>query len=202
MTITELLRVGTVGAASTPLATTPALRLSFVGDVHRGRSQDSLILGNYDADRATASSTYTADATDNDDDDDDDGDDGDDNDNEEEDSTLPPLLVVPSIRGSVLEPQSVPHSAAMTDATRSSYMTNDTAASRISGLSDFPLPPNQTVVSLDLARPRRGPQVLLCRRRARAGARARAGGGGQPKGVADRWPLWDRRPSGCDGDAT
>lgn len=108
-----------------------------------------MILGNYDADRATASSTYTADATDNDDDDDDDGDDGDDNDNEEEDSTLPPLLVVPSIRGSVLEPQSVPHSAAMTDATRSSYMTNDTAASRISGLSDFPLPPNQTVVSLD-----------------------------------------------------
>ncbi|KAH9061731.1 hypothetical protein EDB83DRAFT_2385459, partial [Lactarius deliciosus] len=147
----ELLRVGTVGAASTPLATSSALRLLFVGDVHRGRSQDSLTLGNYQADRASASSTSTADATDNDDDNDDNG-----NDNEEvgeaeaeEDPTVLPLLVVPSMRGSVLGPQSVPHSAATTDATRSSYMTNDTGASRISGLSDFPLPPNQTVVSLD-----------------------------------------------------
>ncbi|KAI9431937.1 hypothetical protein H4582DRAFT_1214123 [Lactarius indigo] len=147
-----LLRVGTVGAASTPLATTSTLRLSFVGDVHRGRSQDSLTLGNYEANRASASSTSTADATDNDDDEDGNG-----NDNEEEEeaeaerhSTLPPLLVVPSMRASVAEPQSVPHSAATTDATRSSYMTNDTGtASRISGLSDFPVPPNQTVVSLD-----------------------------------------------------
>ncbi|KAH8983763.1 hypothetical protein EDB92DRAFT_1889742 [Lactarius akahatsu] len=146
----ELLRVRTVGAASTPLATTPALRLSFVGDVHRGRSQDSLTLGNYQADRASASSTSTADATDNDDDDN-----GNDNEEEveeaeaEEDPALLPLLVVPSMRGSVLGPQSVPHSATTTDATRSSYMTNDTGASRISGLSDFPVPPNQTVVSLD-----------------------------------------------------
>ncbi|KAH9053338.1 hypothetical protein EDB87DRAFT_238861 [Lactarius vividus] len=143
----EMLRVGTVGATSTPLATTSALRLSFAGDVHRGRSQDSLTLGNYEADRASASSTSTADATDNDDDDDN----GNDNEEvEEEDPTLLPLLVVPSMRGSVLGPQSVPHSATTTDATRSSYMTNDTGtASRISGLSDFPVPPSQTVVSLD-----------------------------------------------------
>ncbi|KAI9449668.1 hypothetical protein BJY52DRAFT_1306369 [Lactarius psammicola] len=131
----ELLRVGTVGVASTPLTTTPALRLSFVGDVHRGRSQDSLTLGNYEANRTSVSSTYTADATDNDDDDDD-GNNTEEEEEEEEDSTLP----------ATARRASVPHSAA----TRSSYMTNDTGtASRISGLSDFPIPPNQTVVSLD-----------------------------------------------------
>lgn len=155
----ELLRVGTVGAASTPLATTPMHRLSFVCDVHRGPSEDILPLGNYDDDdddRASASSTSTADATDNDDDDEDhlggvnDEYTDDDDEDGEGDSTLPPLLVVSTLRGSaLLDPQSVPHSA-MTEATRSSYMTNDTAtASCISGLSDFPAPPNQTVVALD-----------------------------------------------------
>lgn len=166
--ITALLRVGMVDVASTPLATTPALRLSLMGDVHRGHSQDSLTLGNYGADRASASSASTGDATDNDHDHDgghnDDDNDDNDNDNEEEeveeeeeeDSTLPPLRVMSSSSqqtrssGGLLRPQSVPHSAAMTEATRSSYMTNDTGtASRISGLSDFPVPPNQTVVSLD-----------------------------------------------------
>ncbi|KAF8268111.1 hypothetical protein EI94DRAFT_1800872 [Lactarius quietus] len=129
----ELLRVGTVGVAPTPLATTPAdTRLSFA-----------------------VSSTYTGDATDNDDHDED-GDDVDDDDDEGEgDSTLPPLLVVSTMRSSgsghldISQPQSVPQSA-MTEATRSSYMTNDTAtASCISGLSDFPVPPSQTIVSLE-----------------------------------------------------
>jgi hypothetical protein len=114
-----------------------------MGDVHRGPSQDSLTLGNYDDDDdrpTSASSTSTGDATDNDHDHDGGGEEGE----EEEDSTLP-LLVDPS---SLLGPQSaVPLSATMT---RSSYTTNDTGtASRISGLSDFPVPPNQTVVSLD-----------------------------------------------------
>lgn len=149
---TELLRVGTVGVASTPLATTPAHRLSFVCDVQRGPSQNSLTPANYDDDRSSVSSTYTADATDNDDDDDIGGvnDDYSDDEDGEGDSTLPPLLVVSTHRGSgLLDPQSVPQSA-MTERTRSSYMTNDTAtASCISGLSDFPAPPTQTVVSPD-----------------------------------------------------
>ena len=120
--------------------------------MHRGPSQDSLTPANYDDDRASASSTYTADATDNDDDDDVGGVDDDYSDDEdgEGDSTLPPLLVLSTHRGSgLLDPQSVPQSA-MTEMTRSSYMTNDTATvSCISGLSDFPVPPTQTIVSPD-----------------------------------------------------
>ena len=118
-----------------------------MGDVHRGHSQDSLTLGTYDLaaadDDDTASSTSTGDATDNDHDHD--GGRGEEEEAEEENSVLPPLIV----SGSLLGPQSVPHSA-VTEATRSSYTTNDTGtASRISGLSDFPVPPNQTVVSID-----------------------------------------------------
>ncbi|KAI0266212.1 hypothetical protein BC834DRAFT_875928 [Gloeopeniophorella convolvens] len=42
-----------------------------------------------------------------------------------------------------------PPPSATTDAalTRSSYMTNETGTSRMSGLSDFPAPPSQVVVS-------------------------------------------------------
>ena len=156
--------MGTVGVSSTPLATTPALRVSFMGEVQRGHSRDSFTLGNYNANRATAFSMSTGGATNNDHDHDgghnnDNDNNGNDNDNDEVmdvDSAIPPLLTAAasssSTRGSglLLGPQSVPHSAAITDATRSSYMTNNTStASRISGLSDFPVPPNQTVVSLD-----------------------------------------------------
>jgi hypothetical protein len=145
----------TVDVASTPLETTTVHRPSFVCDVHSASSQSP---NNDDADdRASVLSTYTADATDNDDDDDaggvnDDYDEYTDDEEGEGDSTLPPLLVLSTNRGSGgglhhLEPPSAPYSAGTT---RSSYMTNDTGtASRISGLSDFPIPPTQTVVSLE-----------------------------------------------------
>ncbi|KAI0297774.1 hypothetical protein B0F90DRAFT_1819101 [Multifurca ochricompacta] len=132
----ELLRVGTIEAiSSTPVATAPTHRLSFMGDIHGGRSQDSLSL----AISAAAGSSSLSD--------------------EEERSTLPPLRISP-FRSSVtssgggdgdglgLLPPALP--SARTDMTRSSYMTNETATtSRISGLSDFPIPPNQTIVSSD-----------------------------------------------------
>src|SRR6266404_9456448 len=150
----ELLRIGTVGVASTPLATTPAHRLSFAGDVHRGRSQDALVL---DAGRTNSTSicsvTATHNDTDEDDEDEDDSKDDDDDEEEEQEeedttTTLPQLLVISTSLRPNDPQQSVPQSAAITEATtrsRSSYMTNDTGTnSRISGLSDFPVPPNQT----------------------------------------------------------
>jgi len=39
--------------------------------------------------------------------------------------------------------------SATTEVTRTSYQTDGTGTSRISGLSDFPAPPNQTIVSSD-----------------------------------------------------
>ena len=148
----RLLRLRTVDVASTPLETTTVHRPSFVCDVHSAPSQSP---NNDDHDRASVvSSTYTADATDNDDDDAggvNDDEEYTDDEEGEGDSTLPPLLVLSTHRGSGghLEPPSAPYSAA-TATTRSSYMTNDTAtASCISGLSDFPVPPTQTIVSLD-----------------------------------------------------
>jgi hypothetical protein len=154
--------VGTLDVASTPIEMTSSdQHLSFVCDVQRGpnHSQDSLPLATYsddehehEDDASDVSSTYSADATDNDEhehehqhlqDDEEEGEGG---------STLPSLLDVPRFL------DAAPHSA-KTEGTRSSFMTSDTT---ISGLSDFPVPPNQTVVSLDRVKD------LLGKRRARA----------------------------------
>jgi hypothetical protein len=114
----ELLRMGTVEAVSTPAATVPTHRLSFAGDVHRTPgSQESL-------------QSFGPD--------------------DEEHPLLPPMLVTSDLRhGSrtSLLPAGFP--SATTDVTRSSYQTDGTGTSRISGLSDFPAPPTQTVVSSD-----------------------------------------------------
>jgi hypothetical protein len=146
--------VGTVDASTPIEMTTSDQHLSFICDVHGGpanHSEDSLPLATYNAtysDDDDVSSTYSADAVDNDDEhehllDDDEG---------EGASTLPSLLDVPRLL------DAAPHSA-KTEGTRSSFMTSDTT---ISGLSDFPVPPNQTVVSLDRVKD------LLGKRRARA----------------------------------
>jgi len=69
---------------------------------------------------------------------------------DEEHPLLPPMLVMSDLRhGSrtSLLPAAFP--SATTDVTRSSYQTDGTGTSRISGLSDFPAPPTQTVVSSD-----------------------------------------------------
>ncbi|KAI0247995.1 hypothetical protein BJV78DRAFT_1156825 [Lactifluus subvellereus] len=119
----ELLRVGTIEAVSTPAATTAAHRFSFAGDIHGGRSQDSLPPPPV----PVAAVEY------------------------DEDLTHLPLLVVPTYHHSASHhPSSLP--SATTEVTRSSYTTNttnDTGTSRISGLSDFPVPPTHTAVSSD-----------------------------------------------------
>lgn len=116
----ELLRMGTVEAVSTPAATVPTHRLSFAGDVHI-RSPGSLV-------------SLHSSAVD-----------------DEEHPLLPPMLVMSDLRhGSSrtsLFPAAFP--SATTEVTRSSYQTDGTGTSRISGLSDFPAPPTQTVVSSD-----------------------------------------------------
>jgi hypothetical protein len=128
--------MGTVEAISTPPATVPPMyRLSFMGDVHGGFSQESLSLS-----RPQSHSQLQVDATANSD----------------SSSSLferPPLLTASSIpppsrssRGSFL-PAGLP--SATTEVTRSSYLTDGTGASRISGLSDFPVPPSQTLVPSD-----------------------------------------------------
>ncbi|KAI9511037.1 hypothetical protein F5148DRAFT_1281206 [Russula earlei] len=111
----EVLRMGTVEAVSTPPATIPAYRLSFMGDV-QGHSQESLL-------RVTADTRAP--------------------------STPSPILASIAHQGSrtSLLPAALP--SATTEATRSSYLTDGTGTSRISGLSDFPAPPTQTVVSSD-----------------------------------------------------
>lgn len=106
-----------VEAVSTPAATVSMHRLSFMGDVHGGYSQESL------------QSSGAGD---------------------EEHPRLPPLLTAsPLHQGSrtSLLPAAI-HSAT-TEVTRSSYQTDGTGTSRISGLSDFPAPPTQTIVSSD-----------------------------------------------------
>ena len=118
--------MGTIEAVSTPAATTPAHhRFSFAGDIHRGRSQDSL-----------PPPVPTAAVED------------------EEDLTLLPLIVVPTYNRATSHLSTLP--SATTEVTRSSYTTNttnttnDTGTSRISGLSDFPVPPTHTVVSSEI----------------------------------------------------
>lgn len=109
--------MGTVEAVSTPAATAPTHRLSFIGDVHRGCSQESLQSAGAD---------------------------------DEGHPLLPPLLTAsPLHQGSrtSLLPAAI-HSAT-TEVTRTSYQTDGTGTSRISGLSDFPTPPTQTIVSSD-----------------------------------------------------
>jgi hypothetical protein len=110
--------MGTVEAVSTPAATAPTHRLSFIGDVHGGYSQESL---------------QSAGAGD------------------EEHPLLPPLLTASPLhqgsRASSLLPAAI--QSATTEVTRTSYQTDGTGTSRISGLSDFPAPPTQTIVSSD-----------------------------------------------------
>lgn len=112
--------MGMIEAVSTPAATVSTHRLSFIGDVHKGYSQESLQSGSA---------------------------------GDEEHPRLPPLLTASSLhqgsRTSLLPPAI--HSAA-TEVTRSSYQTDGshgTGTSRISGLSEFPAPPTQTIVSSD-----------------------------------------------------
>jgi serine/arginine repetitive matrix protein 2 len=113
--------VGTIEAVSTPAATNPTHRFSLAADIHRGRSFDSA--------RASIAAVATA--------------------GDREHSTLPPLLVISNYQsgGTSLLPSALPSST--TEVTRSSYTTNDTGTSRISGLSDFPVPPTQTSVPSD-----------------------------------------------------
>ena len=111
-----VLRMGTVEAVATPIATTPEYRLSFTGIVQGGRSQDSLLRASADEERSTSS------------------------------SMLMPSPIPQGSRSSLL-PAALP--SATTEVTRSSYLTDGTGTSRISGLSDFPAPPTQTVVSSD-----------------------------------------------------
>ena len=150
----ELLRVGTVDA-STPIETTADEHVSFVCDVHDSHPPAAAS----DDDDDGASSTYSANGTDNDEQQQRQQRDGehDSSAGGEGDSTLSPLLDVPRL---LLDSNIIntPHSA-KTEGTRSSYMTNESA---ISGLSDFPVPPNETVVSLDRVKD------LLGKRRARA----------------------------------
>ena len=134
-----LLRMGTVEAITTPSATVPpTYRLSFTGDVHGGLSQESLSIS-----RSQSQSQLQVGATTN---------------NNSSASLLePPLpLLAASSTGmsprrrssrSSLLPAGLP--SATTEVTRSSYLTDGTGASRISGLSDFPAPPSQTVVPSD-----------------------------------------------------
>lgn len=131
--------MGTVEAITTPSATIPpTYRLSFTGDVHGGVSRESLFIS-----RSQSQSPLGVDATAN---------------NDSSVSLLeppPPLLVASptgrsprrrSSRSSLL-PAGLP--SATTEVTRSSYLTDGTGASRISGLSEFPAPPSQTVVPSD-----------------------------------------------------
>ena len=130
----ELLRMGTVEAITTPSATVPpTYRLSFIGDVHGRVSQESLSI-------SRSQSRLQVDARSN---------------NNSSASLLepPPLPPLPSStsphsrssRGSL--PAGLP--SATTEVTRSSYLTDGTGASRISGLSEFPVPPSQMVVPSD-----------------------------------------------------
>ena len=133
----ELLRMRTVEAITTPSATIPpTYRLSFMGDVQASVSQESLSI-------SRSQSQLQVDVTAN-------------NDN----STAlleppPPLLMASSTRlsprrrssRSSLLPAGLP--SATTEVTRSSYLTDGTGTSRISGLSEFPVPPSQTVVPSD-----------------------------------------------------
>lgn len=134
-----MLRIGTVEAITTPSATIPPrYRLSFIGDVHGGISQESLSIS-----RSQSQSQLQVDATAN---------------NDSSASLLeppPPLLMASSTgmsprrrssRSSLLQ-AGLP--SATTEVTRSSYLTDGTGASRISGLSEFPAPPSQTVVPSD-----------------------------------------------------
>ncbi len=135
----ELLRMGTVEAITTPSATEPPHRLSFMGDVHGGVSQESLSLS-----RSQSQSQLQVNATAN---------------NDSSASLLeprPPLLLasssvmsLPHSRSSRGSPLPAALHSATTEVTRSSYLTDGTGASRISGLSEFPVPPSQTVVPSD-----------------------------------------------------
>lgn len=113
--------MGTIEAVSTPAATTPTHRFSLAADIHRGRSLDSV--------RPSIAAVTTA--------------------GDGEQSTLPPLVVVSNYQSgsSGRLPSALPSST--TEVTRSSYTTNDTGTSRISGLSDFPVPPTQTSAPSD-----------------------------------------------------
>ena len=129
--------MGTVEAIVTPSATIPpTYRLSFIGDVHGGVSQESLSIS-----RSQSRSRLQVDATSN---------------NNSSASLLepppvPPILSSTSPRSrsntSSLIPAGLP--SATTEVTRSSYLTDGTGASRISGLSEFPVPPSQMVVPSD-----------------------------------------------------
>lgn len=110
-----------------------------MGDVHGGISQESL---SRPRSRSRSQSRLQVDITAN---------------NDSSSSLLEPrqLLMASSTslparsissRGSLL-PAGLP--SATTEVTRSSYQTDGTGASRISGLSDFPVPPSQTVVPSD-----------------------------------------------------
>ncbi|KAH9959954.1 hypothetical protein BC827DRAFT_1268453 [Russula dissimulans] len=69
---------------------------------------------------------------------------------DEERSTPSPMLIpspIPQGSRSSLFLAALP--SATTEVTRSSYLTDGTGTSRMSGLSDFPAPPTQTVVSSD-----------------------------------------------------
>lgn len=131
----QLLRMGTVEAITTPSATVPpTYRLSFTGDVHGGLSQESLSIS-----RSQSQSQLQVDATTH---------------NDSSASLLEPPPPLPtgmaprrrSSRSSLLQ-AGLP--SATTEVTRSSYLTDGTGASRISGLSEFPAPPSQTVVPSD-----------------------------------------------------
>jgi serine/arginine repetitive matrix protein 2 len=133
----ELLRMGTVEAITTPSATVPpTYRLSFIGDVHGRVSQESLSTS-----RSQSQSRLQVDAPSN---------------NNSSASLLEPpplpLLVSSTSSRSRSSRSSIPPAglpSATTDVTRSSYLTDGTGASRISGLSEFPAPPSQMVVPSD-----------------------------------------------------
>jgi serine/arginine repetitive matrix protein 2 len=135
----ELLRIGTVEAITTPSAMIPPrYQLSFIGDVHGGISRESLFIS-----RSQSQSQLQVDATAN---------------NDSSASLLePPLpLLMASSTGMSPRRRSSRSSllqaglpSATTEVTRSSYLTDGTGASRISGLSEFPAPPSQTVVPSD-----------------------------------------------------
>lgn len=129
--------MGTVEAITTPSATIPpTYRLSFIGDVHGGVSQESLSMSG-------SQSQLQVDVTAN-------------SDNSTALLEPPPQLLMASStrmsprrrssRSSLL-PAGLP--SATTEVTRSSYLTDGTGTSRISGLSEFPVPPSQTVVPSD-----------------------------------------------------